>query len=242
MLALAIDTSTSAITAALRDGEHTYLRTRTDSRGHAEWLSPQISELFTEAGRTPSDLTHVIAGEGPGPFTGLRVGLVTAETIALATNAQYVGLCSLDALAAAAIRHGALEANSDLLVASDARRKEVYWATYHWAGTTNENPTLATSLTRTSEPAVTKPADLPQHLRALPTVGRGPQLFPDFFPHGIGPLDVDARDLLDLAYAHHDAGTLPTHNRAQPLYLRRPDAKANATAPLVPATASEPRE
>lgn len=254
MLLLALDTSTSAITAALLDLSDSpgdsdesgvsgdsdrsrvadaprapWVRRRIDVRGHAEWLSSQIVELLAQAGRRAGEVTHVVAGEGPGPFTGLRVGLVTAETFAFATGARYAGVCSLDALAFAAVREGAVggdggvgrEGGSDgareFLVATDARRKEVYWALY----VLDEGQAVPR---RVSDPAVAKPADLPERVRALPCVGRGATLYPELLPNAAGPLDVDAGELARLAELLLREGRLEMRERAQPLYLRRPDA------------------
>lgn len=231
MLLLALDTSTSAITSALYDGSALSVRRRIDVRGHAEWLSSQVAELLAEAGRRPGEVTHVVAGEGPGPFTGLRVGLVTAETFAFATGARYAGVCSLDALAFAAVRSGAVGPGR-FVVATDARRKEVYWAQYE-AGPGDPVPV------RRSEPGVSTPGDLPDEVRALPCVGRGASLYPESLPHAAGPLDVDAGELALLAAELLEQGRLDLRERAQPLYLRRPDAVPSVPpAPSVPSTPS----
>ena len=201
-------------------------RSRIDPRGHSEHLAPLIAALLADAGAAPRDLSAVIVGTGPGPFTGLRVGIVTGLTMAYAVDVPVFGLCSLDALAAAS----GMPPGTEVLVASDARRKEVYWARYrvgepvHGDG---EPPALALShVERLDGPHVDRPADLPEEVRALPTVGRGPLLYPDLFPHPVpGILDVDARALLITALARHAAGTdLPV----EPLYLRRPDALTSA--------------
>jgi len=100
VLLLAIDTSTTAITVAVHDGSRTLAEATTlDARGHAEHLAPGITRVLAEAGAGPGDLTDIVCGLGPGPFTGLRVGVVTARTLALVTDARLHGLCSLDALA-----------------------------------------------------------------------------------------------------------------------------------------------
>ena len=102
MLLLALDTSTSAITVALHDGARVRAEATTlDARAHGERLAPGIREVLEAAGATPGELTHVVCGLGPGPFTGLRVGIVTARVLALVTGAALHGVCSLDALAAA---------------------------------------------------------------------------------------------------------------------------------------------
>ncbi len=212
MRLLALDTATSAITAAVHDGDAVLAACSvTDPRRTTELLSPLVQEVLDEAGTSPRDLTHVAVGTGPGPFTGLRVGLVTARTLAHVHGIGTYGVCSLDALAESARIAGA---RGDLLVATDARRKEVYWARYACTDA---------AITRLDGPTVTRPADLPEDVRALPTVGRGPQLYPDL----LGPipgsevLDVDAGVLAELAVRRIRAGEeMP----AEPLYLRRPDA------------------
>ncbi len=220
MLLLAIDTSTTAITVAVHDGEQVVAEVTTlDARGHAEHLAPGVTRALEGAGARVRDLTDVVCGLGPGPFTGLRVGIVTARTLALATGATLHGVCSLDALAHEAYAGGS---GGELLVATDARRKEVYWARYsrHAAGP-------AGVPTRVEGPHVARAADLPGDVAALPVVGRGPVLYPDAFAgaHGI-PLDVSARWLADLTARRLAAGDpLDEH---EPFYLRRPDAVRGA--------------
>ena len=213
MLLLALDTSTSAITVALHDGARVRAEATTlDARAHGERLAPGIREVLEAAGATPGDLTHVVCGLGPGPFTGLRVGIVTARVLALVTGAALHGVCSLDALAAAG-------PEGEVLVATDARRKEVYWARY---------AVSPGSVRALSAPAVTKPAELAPQVRALPTVGRGPVLYPGLFPAPVGVLDVSAAALADLAVARLAAGEALADR--EPLYLRRPDAAPNVVA------------
>ena len=213
MLLLALDTSTSAITVALHDGARVLAEATTlDARAHGERLAPGIREVLEAAGATPGELTHVVCGLGPGPFTGLRVGIVTARVLALVTGAALHGVCSLDALAAAG-------PEGEVLVATDARRKEVYWARY---------AVSPGSVRALSAPAVTKPAELAPQVRALPTVGRGPVLYPGLFPAPVDVLDVSAAALADLAVARLAAGEELADR--EPLYLRRPDAAPNVVA------------
>ena len=213
MLILAIDTSTSAITVALHD-ESTVLahESHVDPRAHTEWVSPLIASCLASASLTPADLTAVAVGNGPGPFTGLRVGIVTGLTMGHALGVPVLGVCSLDVLAeqAAALLDG------ELLVATDARRKEVYWARY---------AVRSGSVVPLTSPAVDRPADLPNDVRALPTAGRGPALYPELFAHALPVLDVDASVLARVAVERTLAGTpMPV----EPLYLRRPDALTTA--------------
>ncbi|QQR99861.1 MAG: tRNA (adenosine(37)-N6)-threonylcarbamoyltransferase complex dimerization subunit type 1 TsaB [Austwickia sp.] len=216
MLLLAIDTATSAITVALHDGatvvaEETVL----DPRGHAEHLAPALRRVLTAASAVPADVTHVVAGTGPGPFTGLRVGLVTARVFAWARGLPTYGVCSLDALAHAAYAHGLDEPTpGPIAVATDARRREVYWASYELGP--HRLPV------RTAGPAVARAADLPESVRTLPCAGRGPGLYPEALPHARGPLDVAAGAMADLAVRRLSAGM--DLDDATPRYLRRPDA------------------
>lgn len=220
MRLLALDTATSAITVAVHDGEQVLAtRTTVDARRHTELLAPVIVDALAAAGTDVTEVTHVAVGTGPGPFTGLRVGLVTAQTFAHARGITVHGVCSLDALAAAAA-HGH---EGELLVATDARRKEVYWARYDCA---------AGEVVLQEGPAVTKPADLPEPVRALPTIGRGPAVYPELLPAaltlpGVDLLDVDAGALAALAATRIAAGA---DMLVEPLYLRRPDAVAPAAA------------
>jgi tRNA threonylcarbamoyl adenosine modification protein YeaZ len=242
---LAIDTSTSAITVAVGTIDDTGAatirdaRSVIDARAHTERLAPLIADALSAAGIGPRDLTAIVAGTGPGPFTGLRVGLVTAATMGHALGVPVHGVCSLDALARTVLALGDA-APAEFVVATDARRKEVYWARYAVsppasapASTAAQpspalfpNATVVPGVRAVSEPAVERPADLPEEVRALPTVGRGPLLFPELFPTPLDlPVDVDAGELLAVAGPRIVAGEdLPV----TPLYLRRPDALTTA--------------
>ena len=128
MLVLALDTATPASTAALvevtAEGIKGVAERRTiDARAHGEKLAPEIMATLAEAGVRVSELGAIVAGLGPGPFTGLRVGLATAASMGQALAIPTYGVCSLDALGRAA-------GPGRVLVATDARRREVYYATY----------------------------------------------------------------------------------------------------------------
>lgn len=222
MLLLAIDTSTTAITVALHDGDGVVAEETTlDARAHAEHLAPGIARALGVAGARPEDVTEVVVGIGPGPFTGLRVGIVTGHTFAAALGIQVRGLGSLDALAHAAWLRGR---RGELLVATDARRKEVYAAQY----LLDER-----AATRLGGPLVARAADLDDEWRGLPVVGRGPLLYPDAFSPVSADaaseqplLDVPAAALADLAVRRAAAGT--PFDGLEPLYLRRPDVSVAA--------------
>ncbi len=229
VLLLAIDTSTTAITVALHDGDGVVAEETTlDARAHAEHLAPEIDRALRSVDARPADVTDVVVGIGPGPFTGLRVGIVTGRTFAFALGVPVRGVTSLDALAHAAWLGGR---RGDLLVATDARRKEVYAAHYLLDDT---------AATRVAGPLVDKAVRLPDDWRAMPTVGRGPLLYPDAFAGAApsrfevssdaqrssitsnqGLLDVPAGALADLAVRRLAAGA--AFDGLEPLYLRRPD-------------------
>src|SRR5512142_1987226 len=95
---------------------------------HGEQLAPLIEQALAQAGAGRQDLTAIAVGVGPGPFTGLRVGLVTARTLGFVLDIPVRGVCSLDVLAVEAADSGAVSGH--FVVATDARRKEVYLASY----------------------------------------------------------------------------------------------------------------
>jgi tRNA threonylcarbamoyladenosine biosynthesis protein TsaB len=197
---LAFDTATPHVTVALHDGSTVVATFESEeSMRHGEMLAPGIEQVLAEAGATAEDLTAVAVGVGPGPFTGLRVGLVTARTLAFVRGIPVHGVCSLDILGAAGIDLGLHE----FVVATDARRKEVYLASY--AGGR-----------RVSGPEVVKPVDAATD---LPVVGRGAVLYPESFPHAAGPEHPRAEVLCDVVLRKRFEVLEPS-----PLYLRRPDA------------------
>lgn len=213
MLLLALDTSTTAITVAVRGDGTAASSSVLDARGHTEHLARLVTEVLGSAGRRVEEVSDVVVGTGPGPFTGLRVGVVTGLVFAHARGIPAHGVCSLDALALDA---ATVVGRGEFLVATDARRKEVYWARYAVSGG------LPTRLT---DPAVDRPAELPDALRSLPTAGRGPLLFPELFASPLPMLDVQAASLAAVAEQRLAAGlTMPV----DPLYLRRPDALTTA--------------
>jgi tRNA threonylcarbamoyl adenosine modification protein YeaZ len=128
-ISLAIDTSTSRTIVGLVDGDNI--------------LFQSFAEGATDHGRAVSDLVsqallnnpapdQVVVGMGPGPFTGLRVGIAFARTFALAREIPVIGICSLDAIDIESAHY---------TVAIDARRKEIYWARYE-SGLRVEGPSV----------------------------------------------------------------------------------------------------
>ncbi|WP_306321007.1 MULTISPECIES: tRNA (adenosine(37)-N6)-threonylcarbamoyltransferase complex dimerization subunit type 1 TsaB [unclassified Streptomyces] len=210
MLLLALDTATPAVTVALHDGTSVVAESsQVDARRHGELLLPAVDRVLAEAGARLDAVTGIVVGVGPGPYTGLRVGLMTADTFGLALGVPVHGLCTLDGLAYEA--RDALDGAGPFVVATDARRKEVYWARY-------EN-----ARTRVTEAAVDRPADIAEAVAGLPAVGQGARLYPDTFPDARGPENVSAAALAALAAEKLAAGEELLEPR--PLYLRRPDAQ-----------------
>ncbi len=210
MLLLAFDSATPAITVAVHDGSDVVAEASGDgAMAHGELLAPAIRAAMADAGATMSDLTDVAVGVGPGPFTGLRVGVVTALTLGSTLGLTTHGVCSLDILAADLAQRGG-GASPEFLVATDARRKEVYWAHYRAHEGAAE---------RLDGPHVSYPADLAALHPGMAVLGRGATLYPDALAALDGPLDPSAAALAR-AVAAHAVDELPL----EPLYLRRPDA------------------
>jgi tRNA threonylcarbamoyl adenosine modification protein YeaZ len=203
---LALDTATPAVTVALHDGTDVVAASsQVDARRHGELLLPAVDRVLAEAGTRLDAVTAIVVGTGPGPYTGLRVGLMTADTFGLALGIPVHGLCTLDGLAYAA------EVQGPFVVATDARRKEVYWARY-------EDPR-----TRVTDPAVDRPAEIAEAVAGLPAVGAGALLYPDTFPDARAPEYVSAAALASLAAERLAKGE--ELEAPRPLYLRRPDAQ-----------------
>ena len=201
---LAFDTATPLVTVALHDGDDVVAELRADRpMKHAEQLAPLIDRALTEAGIVRQDLTAIAAGIGPGPYTGLRVGLVTARTLGFVLDLPVYGVCSLDVLAVEAVDSGAV--SGDFTVATDARRKEVYLARYDGSGARLEGP------------LVDKPAVLATE---QPVVGEGGSLYPDAFPNRAGPTAPSAGWLARVVAEERAELRDP-----EPLYLRRPDVE-----------------
>ncbi|MEL4161486.1 tRNA (adenosine(37)-N6)-threonylcarbamoyltransferase complex dimerization subunit type 1 TsaB [Corynebacterium bovis] len=258
MNVLAIDTSTGHVVSGIvqvpADGGDpvTLATVDVDSpRGHMELLTPGILQGLDAAGMTPDDIDAVVVGTGPGPFTGLRVGMATAAAFGDALGVPVHGVPSVAAVAAtlpditaadgddAPARAAQATDRREVLVITDARRREWYHARYALTpGTTGTAPTLETL----SPPAVGSPAavvaDAPAGVPVLVASGVAAQVRELFGPDR-RVLDDDAhpsaRSLVRAVLAtgadlRADAPPL------RALYLRRPDAaepKPRAVSPAL---------
>ncbi|MCQ9676049.1 MULTISPECIES: tRNA (adenosine(37)-N6)-threonylcarbamoyltransferase complex dimerization subunit type 1 TsaB [Corynebacterium] len=209
MKVLALDTATTDLVTGIVDTDtgESIDRVITDTRAHNEQLIPTIEELLVDASLTYPDLSALVVGTGPGPFTGLRVGMATASALGVALNLPVYGVCTLDAIA-----HGRA---GEWLVAIDARRKEVYWGTY-------------ADGRRVSGPEVSKPETL-----EMPT-DSARLIFPESIaprlPEALSGLPREwatPRAAGLVACADFTAEPAPL----VPLYLRRPDAKVPQAKP-----------
>jgi len=217
VIVLALDTATPAVTAGVvrRDaGEHVLAEHVTvDARAHAETLTPNILAALADSGTAMADLDAVVVGCGPGPFTGLRVGMATAAALGHALDIPVYSACSLDAIG--------VRTRGDVLVVTDARRRELYWARYRDG-------------IRIEGPAVNAPADVPcEGANAVAGSADHAAMFP------LPRLDAEHPTPVGLVRAVDwtaDPGPLV------PLYLRRPDAKTLAERQAVKRSADALRE
>ena len=192
------------------------VRSDTRSRHHDEVLLALVEETLQAAGVTRGELTGVVVGRGPGPFTGLRVGLVSARSIASVLGVPLHGLSSLDSLAHEALAAVPAERGPVTVgVALDARRREVYHARYRRE--------VDGEILRIAEPAVDAPAEVAAELTACDLlVGSGAALYPELLPATVELEHVDAGHLLLAASALAVRGEDLTST--EPMYLREPDA------------------
>jgi tRNA threonylcarbamoyl adenosine modification protein YeaZ len=218
---LGFDTSSPAVTAAVSTGlspraEHTEVA----QNRHGELLAPLITDVLDEAGVAVGNLAAIGVGLGPGPFTGLRVGIVTAKAMGDALGIPVYGVSSLDVIAQqhdfVAYDHDN-DVEHEFAVLTDARRKQVYWAHYDCHG-----------MQVLDGPHLDQPADVAQQLHGRVThlVGAGAvlyrEVFADFVVVERGPYP-SAATLAEMVYGRALRGE--PSEALVPLYLRRPDAR-----------------
>ena len=195
MNVLAIDTS-AGISVAFLGGDGRRVEKELDAHNlHGELAVQMIHDVLTSAQVLPEDLTDIVVGVGPGPYTGLRVGLACATVLGFARNIPVHGICSLDAVA-----H---DFGKPCVVVTNARRKELYWAQY------NDG--------RVGEPQVALPHDLAAAFPDAQFVGPGADLYPEVISGQV--LGLRATALAELFLASN-AQLVPV----SPMYLRAPDA------------------
>ncbi len=198
---LTIDTSAGTSVAILVNGSVAAELNSLDKMGHAETVGGAIASVLAQAGLIGKDVAEVVVGRGPGPFTGLRIGLAAAVMFAEATGAKLSGVVSLDAIALQALKRQPASADRPLLVTTDARRSEVYWALY--SGLTGDGVP-----NRIDGPRVNKPAELAEILGNRETLTT--------------TAVVTGSAIGELAHVLREAGQLDADVSA--LYLRAPDA------------------
>lgn len=213
---LCIDTSVGANVAVVTD-EGVYAVREPDARSHAERLAVLVEQALTQAGLNShagrAGLDQVIVGTGPATFTGLRAGLVTARVMATVAGVPLRGIPSLDILA----RHylDGMSPHDDIVVVTDARRREVYWARYRSAGP-DDVECLA-------GPDVASADSVANRFRDDEVVFAGPgcDLYPQALPtsQAAKNVHVDIASRIIRSRLAGGCNTFPT----EPLYLRRPD-------------------
>ena len=204
-----------------------------DTRSHAEVMAPGLRDLLAEAGARGPELGMILTGLGPGPFTGLRAGIVTARTLGWAWGVEVRGVVSLDAVAEAAHQDARRAGHGLLRVATDARRREVYCADYEIlpegyrrvAGPAVGPAASAEAVLHGAEAEAEESAGTPPF--GPPTAGRGAALYPDALAALPGH-DADQPLAEDLVRAALRAGLAAAQTDTAPLYLRESDARVPA--------------
>ena len=192
---LAIDASVGVSVAVLSSSGNLTSSELVSHGMQGELTADFISQTISSAGLTVSDITDVVVGVGPGPFTGLRVGLVTASVFAHAREIPIHGICSLDAIA--------FDYAKPCVVVTDARRKELYWARYEEI--------------RIGEPQVSKPEAIASQFLDADFVGPGANLYPEYVFGNVTELKAGS---LAKLFASGSAQLVDV----SPMYLRKPDA------------------
>ena len=191
-VSLVIDTATArTIVGLIRDGDIVWQGFHDGATDHGNAVADLVKQALT-AGVNPD---RVVVGMGPGPFTGLRVGIVTAAVFAHAREISIHGICSLDAVA--------FDFAKPCVVVTDARRKELYWARYEEI--------------RIGEPQVSKPEAIASQFPDADFVGPGVNLYPDCVSGKV--MELKAGSLAKL-FASGSAQLVDV----SPMYLRKPDA------------------
>lgn len=222
---LGIETSVENVGVAL--GDHNGIRATaaiSSDRKHAESLAPMIQFVLHQSDCSMSDISAIAVDVGPGLFTGMRVGIATAQTLAWALEIPVIPVCSLDALA-----HSVAWSDAPIAASLDARRGEVYWALYRVRGQ---------ELQRIVEPQVTSPDDFAIHIadraEEVTCVGTGFKRYAETFETNPWVRNIGGDNIFPTASAVVSLGSIALLNdntvapdKVEPLYLRAPDAEIN---------------
>lgn len=222
MLILGLETSTPRSSVALGDGETIIASAALGvSQRHGEFLAPAIEFCLAQVGASATDLTGITVGTGPGLFTGLRVGIATAQSLGAALSLPAVPLSGMDALAFQ-VRH----TSKRVVVAVDARRKEVFWASYR---------VVPGGVQRDADPVVATPDELAAELSSWSesclVVGDGGTTYADLLADagadiaGAETAYPSAAHLVELAVPRFRREETVRPHELQPVYLRQVDAK-----------------
>ena len=222
MIVLGFDTALAALSAAVvKDGEPLAHCWRDLPRGHAEALAPMVDAVMKEAGLAFSDLDRIAVTTGPGTFAGQRVGIAFARGLALATGKPAIGVTTLDAMAEAALAE--CRDAEWALVASDARRGEVYCGARRRGGET----LIAPELIAAANVAV-RLGSFSERLGTFVLAGTaGEMLIGSLSGAGLKPILSSVRQPDALHVARLGARAVPGAP-PKPLYLRPPDARLPA--------------
>jgi len=217
---LAVETSSAWTSLAVADdGVVIAEAEHHDARGHVEAIGALFADTIAPA-LTGPPVTGVVCGVGPGPYSGLRVGIAYARAVALAWQVPVVGVCSLDAVAAANRQPG------DYVVAADARRREVYWAVFDPTGARIDGPYVGNA---TEIPTGLPVVGVPAHARDLITF-LATRSASDPARWDPTPIGVELDDHGDGGARTARALTGRTLLTAQPLYLRSADVTVSPRA------------
>ncbi len=223
---LAIETATPASSVALADGrEIVASASRLDRQGHAGFLVPAIDFCFDQVGWSPTDLDAIVVDIGPGLYTGIRVGLATAQGLAAAVGVPLLPVVSLDAIALRAAT-----GHRHIWAMVDVRRDELAVASYHPVpgGVVKDAPPEIVSHDELRAALESDPVDVllvgdtgvlsEATMRGLHRVKRG------------GPRYPHAEDLIEASGGALESDEIPHPDEVRPLYLREPDVQINWTA------------
>jgi len=195
---LAIDTSAGTSVAVVDGGHIVAEHSVADTMRHAEVVGALILQCLSSAGISASQVTAVVAGMGPGPFTGLRVGIAAADAFSVGASIPLLPMVSHDGIAAA---HFSAGSRGPITVVTDARRRELYWSTYSGLNADGLPERIA-------GPNLAKAGEVP-----LTVLGLSPQIL-EASEVPAGSLALVAEKLLSAGHPFE---------RYEALYLRSPD-------------------